>query len=96
MEQIKEKIKAKLNSYWNWKTKTFVYVILPLVVIMTLLIQWRGAHFYDCVMEEYDVGRETQFALITGSCVIDSGRRTEAGEPIWVKVQRDVAIGDDL
>lgn len=49
---------------------------------------------YDCVAEEWDVGRETNFSILTGSCVIDSGKKEADGTIVWVKVARDIASGD--
>lgn len=50
--------------------------------------------WYDCWMEEWDVERTTEFSIITGSCVIDSGRKDAEGQIIWSKVERDVAAGE--
>jgi hypothetical protein len=49
---------------------------------------------YDCVAEEWDVERDTQFSILTGSCTIDSGRKDSGGNVIWSKVDRDIAAGD--
>lgn len=50
--------------------------------------------WYDCMMEQIDVGRETNFSIITGSCVIDSGKTDADGNVVWVKVKNDIASGD--
>ena len=62
------------------------------VMVTTGTPTWKL--WYGCFMEDWDVGRETEFSIITGSCVIDSGRKDENGAVVWQKVERDVAAGD--
>ena len=81
-------------KYWTFKTKMVVYILIPLIIITGIAIKVRGPQLWDCVWEQIDVGRDTEFSFVTGSCVIDTGKVDDAGEVIWNKVNRDVPVGD--
>lgn len=83
-----------IRNHWNSKTKFVLYVLLPLIIVMGVATKLRGQLLWDCVWEEIDVGRDTQFSLVTGSCTIDTGKIDDSGNVIWNKVSRDVPVGD--
>lgn len=90
-----------IENHWNWKTKILAYFVLPVVLVVMVFHQpiWaktkkRSYQFYQCVMEDWDTGRETEFNLISGNCVIDSGRKDATGQVIWQQVKRDMVAGE--
>ena len=84
-----------IEEYWDWKAKLGLTALVIAVVMLSMFI-YRAPQLWDCVGEEWEVGRDTKYGFVFDTCVIDSGKRDSNGEPIWVKVKRDIAIGDDL
>lgn len=84
-----------IEAYWNWKTKIGL-VVLVIASIMFALFVYRAPQLWDCMGEQWEVGRETKYGFIFDTCVIDSGKRDADGGVIWVKTKRDIAIGNEL
>lgn len=84
-----------IEEYWNWKTKVGL-VLMIVAIALTSLFFYRAPQLWDCMGEQWEVGRETKYGFIFDTCVIDSGKRDSSDAIIWVKTKRDIAIGDAL
>ncbi len=78
----------------TFKHKLGIATFLALIVFC-IIMYFHGLRIWECKSTGWQLGRGTEYSIITGKCAMETGRVDSNGEPIMVIQSNDRGVGGE-